>query len=185
MCAYQCCDLPSHGKTSAVFAGSGQYKLSFWSEVKLSLVKFFGSQRCQAPLQADRIYEIPCCSCCSQGILRNQTAVLSVTFCQLRLLTRDYTYPYTDYTRININTRASPPSTRAAHETNAHRHLENILDWLMSVPHFLKLPDLHLPRPLCRPPTKHHVYNVRLSWYLRVLLDSRYLTVALHTAGCH
>jgi hypothetical protein len=41
-----------------------------------------------------------------------------------------------------------------------------------ATPH-LKLPDLHLPRPLYRPPTKHHVYNVRLSCYLRVLLFAR------------
>ena len=37
----------------------------------------------------------------------------------------------------------------------------------------LKLPDLHLARPLHRPSTKHHVYNVLLSCYLRVLLFAR------------
>jgi hypothetical protein len=37
----------------------------------------------------------------------------------------------------------------------------------------LKLPDLHLPQPHRRPSTKHHVYNVLLSCYLRVLLFAR------------
>ena len=37
----------------------------------------------------------------------------------------------------------------------------------------LKLPDLHLARPPHRPSTKHHVYNVLLSCYLRVLLFAR------------
>ena len=43
---------------------------------------------------------------------------------------------------------------------------------LTATPH-LKLPDLRLPRPLHRPPTKHHVYNVLFSCYLRVLLFAR------------
>lgn len=80
-------------------------------------------------------------------------------------------------TRTTQDTRAS--SRRCTCGTASHMALLHIatpqtpsIGPLTATP-LLKLPDLHLARPLHRPSTKHHVYNVLLSCYLRVLLFAR------------
>jgi hypothetical protein len=84
-------------------------------------------------------------------------------------------------TTSTLSTRVFPRAALKIHAqcTASHMALLHIatpqtssIGHTTATPH-LKLPDLHLPRPLYRPPTKHHVYNVRLSCYLRVLLFAR------------
>lgn len=66
------------------------------------------------------------------------------TFTALDCLQRLHVYLYWLHAHLHEYTRISQ-STRAVRDTNAYRHIANILDWLMLVSHHLKLPDLHLP----------------------------------------
>lgn len=74
------------------------------------------------------------------------------------------------YTRSSRRCTASTASHMALLHIATPQH--SSIGPLAATP-LLKLPDLHLPQPHRRPPTKHHVYNVLLSCYLRVLLFAR------------